>query len=479
MEQARPRQGQPGPAIGGPAPGGEPAPGAGQGTIIFVAALVSFLTPFMGSSVIVALPAISYDFAADAITLSWVATSFILAAAMFMLPFGRIADIYGRRRVFLYGIVVYTLASLLCALSPSILALIGFRVIQGIGSSMVAGTVVAILISVVPLAVRGRALGINVAAVYTGLSLGPFAGGILTEAAGWRSLFVVNVLLGALVIPFVFSRFKGDWAEASGESFDLAGSVIYGITLLAAMYGFSRLPDPSGAVLVAGGLVGLAAFVWWELRVEHPVFDVALFRHNSVFAFSNLAALINYSATTAVGFLLSLYLQYEKGLSPRDAGLVLMAQPVVMATLSPLAGRLSDRIEPRVVASIGMAITTAGLGLLVLLAEDTGLAFIIGGLVVLGLGFAFFSSPNTNAVMSSVERRCYGVASSILGTMRLVGQMLSLGLVVMLLAVYLGPVQITPEVYPRFMAAVKLAFGVFTVLCTGGVLASLARGKVR
>jgi MFS family permease len=232
-----------------------------------------------------------------------------------------------------------------------------------------------------------------------------------------------------------------------------------------------------GIWLVLAGAIGLAAFVRWEIRQEHPVLNIGLFRNNMVFAFSNLAALINYSATFAVSFLLSLYLQYIKGFTPEHAGLILIAQPVMMAIFSPVAGILSDRIEPRIVASIGMALTTAGLVMLVFVGGDVSLSYIIASLVVLGLGFGFFSSPNTNAVMGSVDRKSYGVASGMLGTMRLTGQTLSMGIALLLFALYMGRVQISPEYYPLFLKSMRTAFIISGALCFGGIFASIARGK--
>lgn len=449
-------------------------------TFVLVAAtLGAFVTPFMTSAVNVALPTMGAELEMDAVLLGWVPTSYLIAAAMFLVPFGRLADIHGRKRVFTYGMAVFTLASLLCGLAASADMLIGFRVLQGIGGAMVFGTGVAILTSVFPVGERGRALGINVAAVYVGLSVGPFVGGLLTEHFGWRSVFIASVPLGLIVIALVLWKLKGEWATARGEKFDLTGSVVYSITLVLVMYGFSLLPDASGGWLIMGGIVALAAFIWWEGRVRSPVLDTRLFRHNAVFAFSNLAALINYSATFAVGFLLSLYLQYIKGFSPQYAGLILIAQPVVMAIFSPVAGRLSDRFEPRVLASAGMALTVVGLSLFAVLSDDTSLAYITGGLVLVGFGLALFSSPNTNAVMSSVESRSYGVASATLATMRQVGMMLSMGIAMLLFSVFIGRVQITPEFYDLFLKSVNVAFIVFASFCFLGVFASLARGRVR
>ncbi len=450
-----------------------------QRSALSIAVLSSFLTPFVGSSVNIALPAIGAAFNADAVTLSWIATAYLLAAAVSLVPFGRLADIHGRRRIFAWGIGVFTLSSLLCALSSSIAVLLLWRVVQGVGSAMIFATGIAILTSVFDPGERGRALGISVAAVYVGLSLGPFLGGILVQHLTWRSVFVVLVPLGLLTIWLVIFRLKGEWAEARGERFDVTGSLIYALALIALMYGIILLPRACCFWLIGVGIAGLAGFVVWEQRVTHPVFEVRLFRGNRTFAFSNLAALFNYSATFGVTFLLSLYLQYVGGLSPLAAGTVLIAAPITQAVLSPFAGRLSDRIEPRIVASAGMTLTTLGLLLLSFLGPDTPRASIIGTLVVLGTGFAFFSSPNTNAIMSSVEKRYYGIASGSVGTMRLVGQLLSMGIATIVLTVIVGRVQITPAYHAAFITAVRLSFTVFAALCFAGIFASLARGPAR
>jgi EmrB/QacA subfamily drug resistance transporter len=398
---------------------------------------------------------------------------------MFLVPFGRLADIFGRKRIFNYGIWIFTISSLLLALAPSMPLLLLFRALQGFGSAMIFGTGMAILTSVYPAAERGRVLGINVAAIYFGLSLGPTLGGILTQQFGWRSIFLVNVPLGIVIIYLIAAKLKQEWAEARGEQFDLAGSLIYSVMLVALMYGFSVLPAQSGVGLIAAGVVGIGLFILWERKAASPLLNMNLFFNNAAFAFSNIAALINYSATFAVTFLMSLYLQYVKGFTPQQAGMVLVFQPIVMAFFSPFAGRLSDKIEPRVVASIGMGFTAAGLSLFTFLEKETHLAFIIIGLILLGFGFALFSSPNTNAVMSSIDRRFYGVGSATLGTMRLTGQMLSMGIAMVIFALHIGSARITPENYAVFLTSMKTAFIIFSSLCCAGIFASLARGKVR
>lgn len=447
--------------------------------VLLAATLASFLTPFMGSAVNVALPSIGREFAMDAVLLGWVAASYLVAAAASLVPFGRLADIHGRKRVFVLGILVYTVSSALAAFAGSGHALIALRVAQGLGGAMIFGTSVAILTSVFPAGERGRALGITAAAVYLGLSLGPFLGGFLTDGFGWRSVFVVNAGLGLVTALLVVFWLRGEWAGAKGERFDLAGSVLYGATVTAMMLGLTRIPSPSGAWLVLAGAAGLAALLWWEKRADHAVLNTSLFRRSRTYAFSNLAALVSYSATSAVAFLMSLYLQYVKGFTPAAAGAVLVAQPAVMCLLSPFAGRLSDRVESRTVASVGMAVTAVALVIFATVDAASGVPRVVIGLATLGLGLGLFSSPNMNAIMCSVETRFSGVASATLATARLVGQMLSMGVVMLVFSVVVGKAQIEPSRYPQFLSASRTIFWIFAALSFAGIFASLARGKVR
>jgi EmrB/QacA subfamily drug resistance transporter len=454
-----------------------PATGTSERVALVVATLAAFLTPFAGSATIVALPAIAHEMGLDAVALSWVATAYLLSAAVFLVPFGKLADIHGRKRVFVGGLAVYTVTSAVCSLAPSFPFLLAGRVAQGLGGGMIFGTSVALLTSIFPPGKRGLALGVNVAAVYLGLSLGPPLGGVLTQQLGWRSVFLANVVAGAVAAAMAAWGLRGEWREAPGDRVDGAGTVLYGVGLSSLMYGLSRLPSAAGAGLVGLGVASLVAFVAWERRAAHPLLDMALFAGNRVFAFSNLAALINYAATFAVGFLLSLYLQSVRGLGAQAAGSLLAAQPLVQAGLSPFAGRLSDRVDPRIVASSGMGLIAVGLALLALVGPGTPVAFLVACLVLLGAGFGLFSSPNTNAVMGSVERRSYGVASATLATMRLVGQMLSLGVASGILALFVGREAIGPAHAAGFVAAMRVAFALYALLCVAGVFASLARGE--
>ncbi len=445
--------------------------------LLFLIVLTSFINPFMGAAVNIALPDMAKEFSMNTVMMGWVSMSFLLASVAVLLPIGKIADITGRKKIFLIGNGIFTLASVLCAVSVNSYMLISSRVIQGIGGAMMFGTGTAMITSAFSPEQRGRALGINVSAVYLGLTLAPLLGGFLTDLFGWRSIFWLNVPFGLFVIPATFYSIRTEWRDAHGESLDVRGSILYMISISLLMYGFSRLPDPVSSLLAVAGAIGIAGFVRTELRVKVPILDMQLFTRNRVFAYSNLAALINYAATFAVTVVLSLDLQYVIGLKPSDAGMLLVTQPILMTVTASFSGRLSDKVDPRILSSVGMGIIAAGLGMMIFIREETSSAFLITSLVILGTGFGLFSSPNTNAVMSSVERRQLGVASATIATMRLAGQMLSMAIATLVLHVFLGEKDITPHAHTAFIGASRIIFLIFAVLCVLGVFASLARGK--
>jgi EmrB/QacA subfamily drug resistance transporter len=426
--------------------------------VLFIAALGSFLTPFDTSAVNIALPTIGKDFMLDAITLGWISTAYLLASAVFLVPFGKLGDLYGRKKIFLAGIGLFSTTSFIISLSFDPAMIIALRFVQGIGSAMIFGTSLAILSSVFPREERGKAIGITIMCVYLGLSLGPTLGGFMTDILGWRSIFWVNVPLGIIVIAMTLHYLTGEWKDPAGGRFDLTGALIYGLSLSSLTYGLSLGPVPAALGFLVLSGAGIAYFVYHELKVPWPVLEIRLFSGNRVFTFSNLAALINYSATFAVTFLMSLYLQFGKGFSAEYAGLILVAQPITQAIFAPLAGKLSDRVEPRIIATLGMTLSAIGLFSLTFLSVDTMLVFIVGSLLFLGMGFGLFSSPNTNAIMSSVNPRYFGVASGMVGTMRLV--------------------QITAGNIPEFITSIHLSFMIFFVLCIFGIFASLVRGNM-
>jgi MFS family permease len=447
-------------------------------TVLLLTTITSFMTAFMGSSLNIALPVIGKEFDSSALMLSWLSTVYLLTTAALLIPAGRFSDINGRMKFFKSGIILFSTGSLLSGASPDTTVLLLTRIIQGIGSSFLFSTSTAILVSVYPVSKRGRALGINIAAVYFGLSSGPFIGGFITQYWSWRGIFYVNAAAGVLIAITAFRKFRFDWEETLGEKFDYPGSIIYILAIFLVMTGLSLLPSPAGVLLLFSGGAFITTFYFYELRITNPVFNVSLFRSNKTFTFSNIAALINYSATFAVGFLLSFFLQIVKGFSPQDAGMVLITQPLVQALFSPLMGRLSDKYEPQLVSSTGMSFLTAGLVIFCFLIPSTSIVLIITNLAFLGLGFALFSSPNVNAVMSSVGKKYYGVASSTLASMRMIGQMFSMGFVILIFNIFIGNAAITPENQPSFMISMRTAFISFSILSFFGIFASLSRGKI-
>ncbi|MBP2650572.1 MAG: major facilitator superfamily 1 [Firmicutes bacterium] len=447
--------------------------------VLIIVMVTSFLTPFSASAITIALPTIGAEFKAGPVLLSWVIGVFLLVTAACLLPLGRLADIVGRKKVFALGVVLFTISSLMSGFSWSMMTLILFRVGQGIASAMIFSTGMAIVSLVYPAETRGKAMGFIAAAVYIGLSLGPVLGGILNYYVGWRSIFYFTALLSGFVSLLTIWRLKGEWISNKGEKFDKLGSLGYMIALVSILYGLSEITRATWAkyVMVVGVCL-LLVFLYYQWKQDCPIFPVRLFWSNQVFAFSNLAAMINYSATFAISFLLSLYLQVIMGYDSQISGVILLVQPLVMAFISPFAGSLSDRIEPAIVSSCGMAVSTVGLAYFIFITPKTSIWMIIADLALIGLGFALFSSPNNNAIMGSVEKKYLGAAASALGTMRLIGQALSMAIVTLLLSGNSGSnagMGFTEQLVQDF----HLAFIIFTIICGIGVLPSLVRGKVK
>ncbi len=449
-----------------------------QKSILTVAILSSFLGPFLISSINIALPSIEHEFGLDAVALSWIVTSYLLSSAIFLLPVGRLADLVGEVKLFKSGMVIFTLATFLCAVSPGGIWLIIMRLFQGLGAAMTMTTNAPLLISAFPPSERGKMLGFNVAAVYLGLAMGPFVGGIFTQYWGWRSIFFFSAFLGIFGILLTFLKLKNIQRPKAGGKFDYLGALLYGSSLVLIVYNSSRLNTAGGFAMLGIGILLLILFLFLCGRSDHPLFDTALFTKNKLFAYSNLAALINYSTTASIIFLMSLFLQKVKGLTPQSAGAILVAQPLVMAMLSPYAGKLSDRIEPRILASTGMFLNAVGLLFLVFVNQDTPQYIIVMILLFMGLGFALFSSPNMNTIMSSVEKRQLGTASGTASTMRIVGQMVSMTLVMLLFSTRFHGVQIAAVTNELFVGTSQILYIIFALLSLTGVYFSFSRGDM-
>lgn len=451
----------------------------GNGVTLLVITMVFFLFPFMTSSLNVALPSIGIELSLGGVTLGWISTADTLAGLALLVPFGRMGDIYGRKKIFISGIAIFALASLFAGMATSGVMLIFFRVLQGVGVAMFVATGIALLTSIFPAHQRGKVLGINTAAIYSGLTVGPLLGGVLTQHLGWRSIFFVTASLAAAIVGILLWKLKGEWTGAKGEKFDFAGSVVYGLALAALAYGLVSLPATSGLCSIVAGIAGVLGFARLEMRTRSPLLDIRLFKNSRAFTFSSVATLLGNGPFLVVPFLVNLYLQYVKGFDPESAGLTLVALYAMSAIFSPLGGRLSDRIEPRIVASTGMTLLAAGLIMVIFLSGQTPLGLVITSLVLVGLGQAFFSSPNTNVIMSSAPGAAYGVASATIATMRQIGVVLGMGMTMMMLSLYVGKVQITPEYYALFQESMKTSFIILAILCFAGIFVSLVRNKVR
>ena len=450
-----------------------------QRTALTIVCLGAFITPLMLSAVNVAIPTIAQGLKMDAITASWVPLAYLLSSGVFLLPFGRLGDMYGRKKMFLSGMTTVTVASILASLAPSPLVLILCRALQGMGAAMLFGTGIAILSSVYPPEKRGKVLGLSVSSVYLGLTCGPFAGGWVTQQFGWRSVFVFHIPVVLLVIILGLINLKGEWRGPEGQKFDIPGALIYGAAVIALMYGFSILPALSGFALILLSGIGFAVFFRYEKGLQYPLFNVNLFSGNPVLTWSCVAALIMYSSTFSVTFLMSLYLQNIREFTPQLAGLIMISQPLVMTLFSPVAGRMSDHYEPRLIASSGMGLTAIGLAMLAVAGPLTQTELIVLTLMLVGFGFSLFSSPNTNAILSSVDKKYLGAASGTVATMRVIGQMFSMGIVTLVFALMLGPVQFSPEQHGQLLASINASFIVASALCFIGVYFSLKRGNLR
>lgn len=449
-----------------------------QTATLAVVCVAHFLMPFMMSAVGIALPVIGREFGASAVQLGLVETTYVLSASVFLLAMGRLGDLVGRRQIFRLGLAIFTISGGLISQAWSIHSVIVLRFFQGIGGSMVMATTMAMVVTAFPENQRGRALGLATASVYAGISFGPFLGGSLVTWLGWRAIFYLCVPLGGLAFIVATVKLTEEGAAAKGESFDWRGWIIYALSIVALITGVMRLNYGGLWWLVASmGVAGLMLFLWYESRQDYPLINTDLLRHNRMFAMSSVAALLNYAGTFGITFYLSLYLQYVKGFPPHTAGLILIVQPVVQTIFSPMCGRLSDRYPAERVATVGMFFCAVGIGVAATISEVTSLSFIVMVLVILGAGFALFSTANTNAIMGSVAARNLGVASGFAASMRTLGMMASMTIITLMFSFYLGEQSVTLATQNEFIQSMQGSLLVFSGLCFAAVVSSFSRHR--
>jgi EmrB/QacA subfamily drug resistance transporter len=363
--------------------------------------------------------------------IEWVTTVYLLVISALLLSVGRAGDLFGHKRIYIAGFVLFVIGSALCGMARSATALIGLRVIQALGAAMLMGTGPAILTRSFPANERGKALGALGTFTYLGLTAGPSLGGWLATAFSWRAVFYINVPIGVVAILLALRAIPDDRVSRRDETFDFVGASLFtaGLTslLIALNQGHSwgwRSPSILGLLVGAFALLGI--FIRLESRRTSPMLDLSLFG-SRVFSAATVSALLNYACVYALLFVLPFLLIQGRGLDAEHAGLVLTAQPVIMAVVAPFSGSLSDRAGTRWPAIVGMLILVAGLIVVAMLVTRGSLWAIAGGLAVVGLGIGTFVSPNNSALMGAAPRNRQGIASGVLATARNVGMVLGVG----------------------------------------------------
>lgn len=403
----------------------------------------AFLTAATLSATLVAVPAIVDDLRANAVLAAWIPASFVLVNLVTLLPAGRLADLYGRKRMYLQGLTVFIISSLFAGISPSIEFLLLSRGLQGLGAAMFFGPCLALVSSVFRNHGRGAALGWVISLVYFGLTLGPLLGGWIVDTFDWRYVFLLLIppAIVALILSLIFM--KGEWHGENAERVDWVGATLFALGIGLLFVGVTHLPDIDALLLV---MSGLAIFVLLSKQMQaskNPLVRIGQVISNRVFSNSMLSAISLYGANFSTIFILGLYLQYNRGLSATEAGQILMLQTLVMAVISPVSGRLSDRYNPRVLATCGCVAVACGIAIVHALNESPSLAGIGAGLMVVGVGFGMFSTPNNNMALGSVPESKLGIVSAMLNLARLTGQMLGTTAVTLLIAVFIGKTAIT------------------------------------
>lgn len=445
-----------------------------QRTVLLASCIGIFTMSLMGTMITLALSDIGSDFDISTHNLAWITTIYFLSSVIFILPWARASDLIGKKKVFMLGLVITIIGAALASISTDFTSLLLFRAVMGAGGAAISCTSVALISEVYPRHKRGGALGINTAVVYVGSSIGPPLGGFLTDTLGWHSTFYVIVPICLISLVTIFT-FKGDFTAAKGESFDYKGSVVYGIAMVLAMFGVLNIPSWYSFICIAAGALLLLGFYIMQKREQYPILNVKVFS-NPRYTRSVTVALLSYGSAYAVSFFAALYLKDVNGWSASKAGMILLIQPAIQAVFTPITGKLSDKLDGRILPTIGMFVTTLGLAVIMLFPTSVDTTMVILSLVLLGVGYALFSAPNTNAVMSSVSEKLYSEASGTLSTMRQAGMLVSMGIAAACISIFTGDMKISDDI-PAFMDAMRTAFVICVAMGIAGTLLSWFRGK--
>ncbi len=444
--------------------------------VLAAACLAIFINPMVGGMLNLALNAIGEDLGCSTYQLGWLSSIYFISSVMMLMPAAKLSDIYGKKRIFVIGIVIALVGLVLSTTSKDIYFLYVNRAITGIGTAMISCNSVSMISDVYKRHERGVALSINTASVYLGASIGPTLGGVVTDLVSWRAIFLVIIPMLALSLVCV-SRFKYNIKSTPDTRFDGMGAAVYMAGVLTSMLGVLSLPELYGYAMIGAGVAVMAGFVIMELRKENPVMDVRLFK-NTPFSRSLIALFLNYAASFSISFFLSLYFQNIGAMTATQAGMVLMVQPVFQVIVTLSIGRFIDSLDYRILPTLGMGILCAALVLMLFLGDELNLPYAILCLFLAGVGFGVFSSPNTTATMSYVRPSEYNEASGLISTLRQTGMMISMGLATLLIAIYMGSTsQLTPENYPAFVDAMHVAWMICIGFSIVGMIFSWFRGK--
>ena len=440
--------------------------------VVLISFITSFFAVFLSNGIIIGVPAIAQEFAMNNVIQNWVPTIFFLVVAVFTVPAGQISGKFGVKKSLLAGISVFLIGSIGACLAFSTESFLVFRIIQGAGVAFLNVSAMAMVVHAVKPQNRGKALGFTVTGVYLATSLSPVICGFLVHNLGWRSMFYFVIPFLVLCIILMIFKIPQEWKTYEKDKIDKTGSVLYGIGILAFIYGFTSLITTTGKILTVFGLILLVIFGMFELRQKSPVFNMNLFR-NAKFTSSNIAALCSYIAVMVVTTILNYHFQYVRGWDAQMAGLILIITPILMAIMAPNAGKLSDKIHPQKLAAMGMGIATVALLILTFLNKSTPLYIVVIAMILQGIGMGLFSSPNMNAIMSSVPPKDAPTASASQATMRTIGQTMSLGLLTLVFAWVMGSLELAPQYANMIVQASQTICMICTAACILAVFASL------
>lgn len=444
--------------------------------LLLASCVASAITPMTGSMMNLSLVGIGGEFIVGAHSLAYVNTIFLLSSVIFMVPISKVADIYGRKQLFIIGLLIHVVSSFGGHFSTSYEMLLFFRFLMGMGTAAIATTAITMITDAFPVHERGAAIGYNTASVYLGLAMGPVLGGLINDLFSWRAVFLLTV---PLVFIALFAISRVDLVpKLERKKFDIFGTLLYVVAITMSVLGVINVSRPEALIVLAIGILLFVAFFRYQQRIDNPVLSVGIFS-NKVFARSSLASFLMNSANFSVLFFISLYLQTIGALTSVQAGMVLVSQPIVQTLFTPYFGGLHDKMkDKRVLPTVGVAVTTLGVLVMLTLSLDVNLWTVVISLMLFGMGNAIFNPPNTTTMMSSVEAKDRSSASATVAVVRQTGMVASMGIAMAAISIIMGSLDmLEPSTYGNFVDVIRVSFVVSSVMCILALMASWFRGN--